>query len=121
MHDSSTSFQSTAASRTLTQPIMRGRRFMFLLPLLQSGGMCILRPMVEFQPWSFVDKMSLSLMLVVISIGVCVSFCDPVCFCFCFFFVCVVFVSSSLLVSSMIQRVRFLFLFLFLLFVFSGA
>ena len=75
--------------------------------------MCILRPMVEFQPWSFVDKMSLSLMLVVISIGVCVSFCDPVCFCFCFFFVCVVFVSSSLLVSSMIRRVRFLFLFLF--------
>ena len=79
--------------------------------------MCILRPMVEFQPLSFVDSMSLSLILVVMSVGVCVSFCGPVCFCFCFFFVCVVIDSSSLLVSSMIRRVRFLFLF----FIFSGV
>ena len=63
--------------------------------------MCILRPMVEFQPWSFVDKMSLSLMLIVISIGECVSFCDPVCFCFCFFFARVVFVSSSMIPRSL--------------------
>ena len=80
--------------------------------------MCILRPMVEFQPLSFVDNMSLSLILVVMSVGVCVSFCGPVCFCFCFFFVCVVFVSSSLLVSSMILRVRFFFFFLL---IFSGV
>ena len=75
--------------------------------------MCILRPMVEFQPWSLVHKISLCLMLVVMSIGVCVSFFSPLCFCFCFFFARVVFVSSSLLVSSMIRRVRFLFFWIF--------
>ena len=80
--------------------------------------MCILRPMVELHPWSFVLKISLCFILVVISIGLCVSFCFPLCFCFCFFFARVVFVSSSLLVSSMILRVRFFFLFLL---IFSGV
>ena len=76
--------------------------------------------MVEFQPWSFVLRSSLCLILVVISVGLCASFCSPLYFRFCFFFICVIFVSSSLLVSSMIRRVRFLFLFLFSFFLFSG-
>ena len=50
-------------------------------------------------------RSSLCLILVVISVGLCASFCSPLYFRFCFFFICVIFVSSSLLVSSMIRRV----------------
>ena len=76
--------------------------------------MWILRPMVEFQPWSFVLKIALCLSSVVMLVGVGSGYFSFPCLSFCFFFVSVVVsrYSSSLLVSSIIL-VRFMLLFFF--------